>query len=143
MPESKTPDEYGDTGEDGIEEVEGPHCADAYEVEERPLHAQIGERLVQALEDSICAMLLLWFVGHKFLVAGWLKVALYAPEPTQDIYGENGDARSSGNASKRLFCAGFAMRESVAADHDCNQTGNLRDGAGEKALDGVKSRVER
>jgi hypothetical protein len=25
---------------------------------------------VQALEDSICAMLLLWFVGHKFLVAG-------------------------------------------------------------------------
>jgi len=25
---------------------------------------------VQALEDSICAMLRLWFVGHKFLVAG-------------------------------------------------------------------------
>jgi hypothetical protein len=25
---------------------------------------------VQALEDSICAMLLLWFVGHKFLVPG-------------------------------------------------------------------------
>jgi hypothetical protein len=89
-------------------------------------------------------MLQLWFVGHKFLVAGaWLKVALYAPEPTQDIYGENGDARSSGNASKCLFCAGFAVRESVAADHDCNQTGNLRDGAGEKGLYGVKARVER
>jgi hypothetical protein len=70
MPESKTPDEYGDTGEDGIEEVEGPHCADAYKVEQRPFNTQIGERLVQALEDSICAMLLLWFVGHKFLVAG-------------------------------------------------------------------------
>jgi hypothetical protein len=70
MPESKTPDEYGDTGEDGIEEVEGPNCADAYEVEQRPFDAQVGERLVQALEDSICAMLLLWFVGHKFLVAG-------------------------------------------------------------------------
>jgi hypothetical protein len=68
MPESKTPDEYGDTGEDGIEEVEGPHRADADEVEERPLHAQIGERLVQALEDSICAMLLLCFVWHDSLV---------------------------------------------------------------------------
>src|ERR1039458_602821 len=70
MPESKTPDEYGDTGEDGIEEVEGPHRSDADEVEQRPFNAQIGERLVQALEDSICAMLLLWFVGHKFLVPG-------------------------------------------------------------------------
>jgi hypothetical protein len=70
MPESKTPDEYGDTGEDGIEEIEGTHRADADEVEKRPLNAQIGERLVQALEDSICAILLLWFVGHKFLVAG-------------------------------------------------------------------------
>ena len=111
---------------------------------ESAFHTQVRKRLVQALEDSICAMLLLWFVGHKFLVPRrWLKVALYAPEPTQDIYGENGDARSSGDASKRLFCAGFAMRESVAADHDCNQTGNLCDSAGEKALDGVKARVER
>jgi hypothetical protein len=70
MPESKTPDEYSETGEDGIEEVEGPHCADAYEVEQRPFYAQVGEWLVQALEDSICAVLLLWFVGHKFLVSG-------------------------------------------------------------------------
>jgi hypothetical protein len=68
MPESKTPDEYGDTGEDGIEEVEGPHCADADEVEQRPFNAQIGERLVQTLEDSICAMLLLCFVWHKSFV---------------------------------------------------------------------------
>ena len=70
-------------------------------------------------------------------------MALYAPEPTQDIHRENRNARSGGNASQRLFCAGFAMRESVAADHDCNQTCNLRDGAGEKALDGVKAGVER
>ncbi len=70
-------------------------------------------------------------------------MALYTPEPTQDIHGKNCNARSGGNARERLFCAGFAMRESVAADHDCNQTGNLRDGAGEKALDGVKARVER
>jgi hypothetical protein len=68
MPESKTPDEYGDTGEDGIEEIEGPHRSDADEVEERTLHAQVRERLVQALEDSICAMLLLCFVWHKSFV---------------------------------------------------------------------------
>jgi hypothetical protein len=70
MPESKTPDEYGDTCEDGIEEIEGAHGAHTNEVEERSLNAQIGKRLVQTLEDSICAMLLLWFVGHKFLVSG-------------------------------------------------------------------------
>jgi hypothetical protein len=70
MAESEAANEYGDTGEEGIEEVEGPHCADAYEVEQRPFDAQVGERLVQALEDSICAMFLLWFVGHKFLVPG-------------------------------------------------------------------------
>jgi hypothetical protein len=68
MPESKTSDEYGDTGEDGIEEVEGPDRADADEVEESAFHTQVGKRLVQALEYSICAMPLLWFVGHKFLV---------------------------------------------------------------------------
>jgi hypothetical protein len=68
--EGEAANEDGDTCEDGIEEVEGPHCADAYEVEQRPFDAQVGERLVQALEDSICAMLLLWFVGHKLLVPG-------------------------------------------------------------------------
>jgi hypothetical protein len=28
------------------------------------------ERLVQTLEGSVCAVLLLWLVGHKLLVAG-------------------------------------------------------------------------
>ena len=70
MPESKTPDEYCDTGEDGIEEVEGAYRSDADKVEKRAFHAQVGEWYVKALEDSICAMLLLWFVGHKFLVPG-------------------------------------------------------------------------
>jgi hypothetical protein len=67
MPEGKTPDEYGDTGEDGIEEVEGPYRSDADEVEESAFHAQVGERLMQTLEHSICALLLLWLVWHKFL----------------------------------------------------------------------------
>jgi hypothetical protein len=61
---------------------------------------------VQTLEDSICAMLLLCFIRHQsllqtLLVAGrreLLKGALYAPEPTQDIHGENGNARSGSNA---------------------------------------------
>jgi len=47
----------GDSGEDGIEEIKGPDRADAYEVEERPFHAQIGEWLVQTLENPICAVL--------------------------------------------------------------------------------------
>jgi hypothetical protein len=71
MAEGKTPDEYGDAGEYGIEEVEGPHCADAYEVEQRAFDAQVSERLVQALEDSICAAFLLCFVGHIVLVSAW------------------------------------------------------------------------
>ena len=59
MAEGKTANEDGDTGQDGIEEIEGSHRADADEVEQRALDAQVGERLMQALEDSICAMLLL------------------------------------------------------------------------------------
>jgi hypothetical protein len=35
-----------------------------------------------------------------------------------------------------LFRTGFAVCEAVAADHDRNQACNLRDSAGEKALDG-------
>jgi uncharacterized protein YcsI (UPF0317 family) len=68
MAEGKTPDEYGDTGEDGIEEIKGPDRADAYEVKQRPFHAQVGEWFMQALEDSICAMLLRCFVWHKSLI---------------------------------------------------------------------------
>jgi hypothetical protein len=37
----------------------GSDSTDADEVEQRALHAQVGKRLMQALEDSICAMLLL------------------------------------------------------------------------------------
>ena len=68
MPEGKAANEDGDTSEDGIEEVEGPYCADAYEVKQRPFDAQIGERLVQTLEDSIYAVLLLCFVWHNSLI---------------------------------------------------------------------------
>jgi hypothetical protein len=65
MAESKAANEDCNTREDGIEEIKSPHRADADEVKESALHAQICERLMQALEDSICATLLLCFVWHK------------------------------------------------------------------------------
>jgi hypothetical protein len=67
MPEGETANEDGDTCQDGIEEIERPHCADADEVEQRTFHSQVGKRLMQALEDSICPMPLLCFVWHKSL----------------------------------------------------------------------------
>jgi hypothetical protein len=70
MAEGKAANEDGDTGEDGIEEIEGSHCSDADEVEECPFHSQVSEWLVQALKDSVRATLLLWFVWHSFLDLG-------------------------------------------------------------------------
>src|SRR5580704_9937120 len=68
MTESKTANEHGDAGQDGVEEIEGSHRADADEVEQSALDAQVGERLMHALEDSICAMFLICAVWHKGLV---------------------------------------------------------------------------
>jgi hypothetical protein len=68
MAEGKTANEDGDAGEYRVEEVEGAYCTDANEVEKSAFHAQVGEGLMQALEDSICAMPLLWFVWHNSLV---------------------------------------------------------------------------
>ena len=44
---------HGDPRQDGIEEVEGSHRADADEVEQCALHPQVRERFVQALEHPI------------------------------------------------------------------------------------------
>jgi hypothetical protein len=142
MAEGKAAYEDGDPSEDGIEEIEGPHRSDADEVEERTLHAQVGERLVQAFEDSICAMLLLRFVWHTLLLYWGVEVVLYAPEPTQDVHSQDGNAGSCGNTSQRLLRTGFPVGEAVAADHDCYQTCNFRDRPGEKALDSVKAGIE-
>src|ERR1700679_3226427 len=71
MAEGKAANEYGDTCEDGIGEIEGPHCTNANEVEHRALHTKVSERLVQTLEDSICAAFLLCFVRHMILVSAW------------------------------------------------------------------------
>jgi hypothetical protein len=47
MAEGKPADEDGNAGENGIEEIECPDCAHANEVEQRALHAQVGERPIQ------------------------------------------------------------------------------------------------
>jgi hypothetical protein len=65
MAEGKTANKDGDAREDRIEEIEGSHRSDADEVEERTLYAQVSKWLVQALEDSICATLLMCFVWHR------------------------------------------------------------------------------
>jgi hypothetical protein len=122
------------------------HRADTDEVEECPLHAQVSERLMQAFEDSICPARrrdCCCFSGispsYKRVEVTVTGVALYAPKPTQDIHGENGDARAGGNTGQRLFCGGFAVREAVASDNDCDQTRNFRNGASEKVLDSGKT----
>src|ERR1700678_612380 len=69
-------------------------------------------------------------------------MALYPPEPTQDVHCHNGNARSGGNTSERLFCAGLAVRESVASDHNRDQTRNFRDSSRKEALDGIEAGVE-
>jgi hypothetical protein len=68
MAEAETANEDGDTGKDGIEEIEGPDRADADEVEQRAFHTQVCKGLMQALEDPIFALLPLCVVGHKSLV---------------------------------------------------------------------------
>src|SRR5260370_2921034 len=148
MAESKTANEDGDTGQDGVEEIEGSHRSDADKVEQCAFHAQVGERLMQALEDSICAggasaVVALAYVLRLKMSERWPGSALYAPEPTQNVHSENSNARSGGDAGQRFFCPGFTVGEAIAAEHGCNQACNLRNGAGEEGLDRVKAGVER
>jgi hypothetical protein len=75
MTESKAANEHGDAGQDGVEEIEGSHRADADEVEQSALDAQVGQGLMHALEDSICAVLLIRVVWHKGLVQLLLNLA--------------------------------------------------------------------
>ena len=60
------------------------------------------------------------------------EVCLHTPEPTQDIHSENGNASSGGDTSECLLRARFSVRETVAADHDCDQARHPGDGSGEE-----------
>src|ERR1039458_3154258 len=63
--ECKAADENGDAAKNAVEEIEGAHGTYADEVKQRALDAQIRERLMQALEDSICANCLLLLFRHR------------------------------------------------------------------------------
>jgi hypothetical protein len=76
MAEGKTTNEYGDTREDGIEEIESPYCTNTDEVEQRALYAKVSERLMQALEDSICPMRLMLLFWHKSLIQMWVEAGV-------------------------------------------------------------------
>src|ERR1700677_451269 len=147
----KTAAEDSDARENGIEQIKGPHGTDADEVEQGAFDAQVGERLMQAFEDPIRPMHLC-FVWHKSLASRSVSsekgrrspgTALYAPEPTQDIHGENGNPGSGGSAGQRLLGTGFAVGEAVTADHDCHQACHLGNGPGKQGLDGGEAGVER
>ena len=60
--------------------------------------------------------------------------ASYAPEPTQDVGSENGNTRAGGYAGESFLCAGFAMCEAIAANHNRNQACHLRNGSGDPLL---------
>jgi hypothetical protein len=58
-------------------------------------------------------------------------VFLHAPEPSQNVHGENSNAGSGGYAGKGLLCAWFSVRKAVAADDDGDQASDFGDGSGE------------
>src|SRR5579863_10476242 len=106
---------------------------------------------MQALEHSICALLLLRLVGHNSSSEGMMRSrverafwrALYAPQPTQYIRRRHGNASAGCDSGERLLRAGFAVREAVSADDNSDQARDLCHGSGEKRLEGIKARVER
>jgi len=128
-----------------LNRFKGTHGAHTDEIGERPLDAQIGESLVQALED--CVTLLLRFVWHDSLLrsqlgGGWeerstpqSQLTTFTASTVIPVFG--------GNPGQRVFGSGFAVREALATGHDRHPTCNLCNGAGEKALDGSKAGVER
>jgi hypothetical protein len=59
MSKRVAPDEDSNPCQNAIEQIERTDSAEAYEIEQRTLHAQICKGLMQALEDSICACFLL------------------------------------------------------------------------------------
>ena len=67
---------------------------------------------------------------------------LDTPEPGQDVDSENGNSGAGGDTGESLLCAGFSMRETVAANHNCNQAGDFRNGSGEEGLHGGEAGVE-
>jgi hypothetical protein len=68
MAKGKSSEENSDSGDNAVEEVESSYGAHADEIKQRPLDAQIGKGLMQALEDPICPSCVQLHVCHKPLV---------------------------------------------------------------------------
>jgi hypothetical protein len=64
LAECEAADKDRDSSKDGVEEIEGAYCGDAHQVKQRALYPQIGEGLMQALEDAVGSDFRLWF-SHK------------------------------------------------------------------------------
>jgi hypothetical protein len=148
--EGKSADEDGDASEDAAEKVEGAHGPDTDEVEKTAFYAQVGERLMQALEDAIYSESLFLLFWHKPFekccdvgeFTGVKKDTLDTPQPGQDIGREDGNTCTGGNTGESFFGAGFPVREAITADNDRNQTCYLGDGACEEGLNGGEAGVE-
>jgi hypothetical protein len=106
---------------------------------------------MQTLKDSVCSDSCCFVVCHK--ASGrrrdgslgdndWAP-GLDTPKPGQDVHSKHSNTGTGCNTSKGLFCTRFSMRETVSTDHDSDQTGNFRDGAGKQCLNCGKASVER
>ncbi|MGA8539966.1 MAG: hypothetical protein WB566_10725 [Terriglobales bacterium] len=51
--------------------------------------------------------------NREVSVNGITAGLLHAPQPTQDVYGEDGNPCSGGDTRQGLLCAGFAVGETV------------------------------
>jgi hypothetical protein len=152
MTECEAADEDSNSGKQAVKEVENPYRPDADEVEERPLHTEVCEGLVQAFVDPVpptgCNVCLHRRPSQLEKSLGYLcwyglKFRLHTPKPGQNVGGEHGNARAGGDTGQSLLGARLAVRELVAANHDCDQTGNLGNRTGEEGLHSSESCIER
>ena len=77
------------------------------------------------------------------VISHGLGFRLHTPKPGQNIGGKHGNPRAGCDAGQGLLSTRFAVRELVAADHDCDQTCHLGNRAGEERLHGGESGIER
>src|ERR1700691_1129949 len=73
---------------------------------------------------------------------GRKECGLDAPEPAQNVDRHDGDSGSGGDPRQGLFCAWLTVRETVAANHDGDEAGDLGDGSREQSLKRIESGIE-
>src|ERR1035437_4284611 len=113
VPECKSADKDGEAGENAVEEVESAHGAHADEVKQRALDAQIRERLMQALEDAICANWLLLLFRHRPLE---LRCDMSTPISTEWSAFRRPTARSE-HSPREQQCLCLRQRRRAPSSH--------------------------